>query len=204
LADHKPVGFEGIRKSALLRTDDMEEIASYRKGKDGERLCVLQDGVECPRQAPWKKTYSAAGIPGLILIALGVYILAKTSIAWLMIWGLIVFLFAYPLRYLICARCPYYGQQCWSGLGVAVTFMFKKQEGKSMMLGLWLDVVLGLIIFAIPLVLAVRYLAPAMTMVWCGAFLLMVGVMTRAGCASCPFTFCPIGKLGKRLWGDLR
>ena len=31
-----------------------------------------------------------------------------------------------------------------------------------------------------------------------------LGVITRFGCASCPFTFCPIGKLGKLLWGDLR
>lgn len=182
----------------------MEQIASDRQREDGERLCVLQDGVECPKQAPWKKTYSIAGIPGLILVAFGAYILAKTSIPWLVVWGLIVFLFAYPLRYLICARCPYYGQHCWSGLGVAVTFMFKKQEGKSMVLGLWLDVVLGLIIFAIPLVHAVKYLGLAMILSWCGVFLLMVGVMTRAGCASCPFTFCPIGKLGKLLWGDLR
>ena len=50
MADHKSVGFEGIHKSALLRTDDMEKIASDCKGKDGERLCVLQDGVECPMQ----------------------------------------------------------------------------------------------------------------------------------------------------------
>ena len=192
------------RKVAFLGENDMEKIASDRQRGDGKRLCVLQDGVECPKEAPWKKTYSVAGIPGLILIGLGAYILLKTSIPWLFVWGLIVFLFAYPLRYLICARCPYYGQQCWSGLGVAVTFMFKKQEGKSMVLGLWLDVVLGLIIFAIPLVHAVRDLAPSIVLAWCGAFTLMVGVMTRLGCAHCPFTFCPIGKLGKLLWGDLR
>jgi hypothetical protein len=91
----RPAGFDSRRTFALLRNTDMEEVASDRQREDAERMCVLQDGVECPKQAPWKKTYSAAGVPGLILIVLGVSILAKTGIPWLVFWGLIVFLFAY-------------------------------------------------------------------------------------------------------------
>ncbi len=168
-------------------------------GQEGDY--VMQDGVSCPKKAPWDGPNRLIVMPGSILMALGIYILVKTSLVALIIWLLVMFVLVYPLRYLVCARCPYYGQDCWSGNGKIVPRMFKKQEGKSMVLGLWLDVVLGAIILFIPLSFAIMDFGTIMAIAWFAAFFFMFMSMTRFGCSKCPFIFCPIGKAGRAFWG---
>jgi hypothetical protein len=75
--------------------------------------------------------------------------------------------------------------------------MFKKQEGKSMLFGLWLDVVFLTFLFVFPLIFIHSLI---LIIAWCGVFLLAFIVLTRLACAVCPFTFCPIGKGGKAFW----
>lgn len=102
---------------------------------------VIQDGVICPKTAPWGRHIGVlTTIPYIFIVIFAVIILARTSITAMVIWLLLLFAFAFPLRYLICARCPYYGQPCSTVLGMVTPKFFKKQENQSMILGLWLDV----------------------------------------------------------------
>jgi hypothetical protein len=162
--------------------------------------CIMQDGVVCPRESPWSGPSRIEGLAWLAVVGLGLYILVLSSIFALAAWLLLIFTFVVPLRYLICARCPYYGQECHNGMAKMVTYIFKKQEGKSMVFGLWLDVVLGLPIAAIPLYYAWTGWGWIMVLAWVGAVVASVMAMTRFGCLNCPFTFCPIGKAGRALW----
>ncbi len=156
--------------------------------------------MSCPKNSPWDKTSRFVGIPGLVLVVLGAYILLKSSFPAFFVWLAAIIIFAYPLRFLVCARCPYYGQDCFTGMGKLVTLMFKRQEGRSMRPGLWLDVVFISIIFIIPLPFSYRNFGLIMTIVWIALFLAMFATTTRIGCSVCPFTFCPIGKTGRAFW----
>ena len=78
--------------------------------------------------------------------------------------------------------------------------MFKKQEGKSMLLGLWLDVVFFFVLFLFPLSDVWRLGGFLFLLLWAGAFALMIGTVTRIACTVCPLTFCPIGRAGRALW----
>lgn len=163
---------------------------------------VLQDGVACPKRAPWDPRVSKlSGLPFIPMIALACYILASTSIAALAVWLILLAVFFVPLRYLVCARCPYYGQDCSTSMGKSVPKMFKKQEGKSMKLGLWLDVVMLILLFGIPMPLAWQLGGGWLTAAWLAVCFLVFAVLTRLACTACPFTFCPIGKAGRAFWG---
>ncbi len=79
---------------------------------------VVQDGVVCPKKAPWDpRVNKLAGLPFIPMVVLACYILASSSLVVLAIWLILLVVFFYPLRYLVCARCPYYGQDCSSSLG---------------------------------------------------------------------------------------
>jgi len=165
------------------------------------RDCVIQDGVECPKHSPWGRyTGILTGIPMTLIAVLAVYILGKTSFMALAVWLVLLFIFAVPLRYLICARCPYYGQPCSTMMGVLVPRIFKKQEGKSMVPGLWLDVVFFLLLFFIPLPYAWRGFGWPGALIWVNAILFGFLLHTRFGCARCPFTFCPFNKTARIFW----
>jgi len=162
---------------------------------------TTQDGVPCPTQAPWRPRVSAVtGLPFVPIAALALFVLAHTSIPKLLLWAALLAVFAYPLRYLVCARCPYYGQRCSSTFGVAVTRMFKKQEGKSMRAGLWLDVVMFALLLLIPLPDMWRWGGALLTLAWLAAFFLFFTVLTRMACSVCPLAFCPIGRGGRAFW----
>lgn len=168
--------------------------------KSGSAHSIMQDGVVCPRKPPWDSRVSRiTGLPFMVILVLGIYILVvQAGFIKLVIWLLAYAIFSYPLRYLVCARCPYYGMDCSSSYGKLVTKMFKKQEGKSMLLGLWLDVMFFAFLFIFPLI----YIKSLVfIIVWCVLFLLAFVVLTRLACAVCPFTFCPIGKGGRAFWG---
>lgn len=101
---------------------------------------LIQDGCRAPSKAPWSPWVSrTTTLAFVIMFALGVYILVQGSVITLAVWLGLVFLFAVPARYLLCARCPYYGQHCSTGFGKFAPFLFKKQEGKSLVPGLWMD-----------------------------------------------------------------
>lgn len=162
---------------------------------------IIQDGVSCPRTSPWPSSVSKlTRLLFIPVIVLPVYILVQTSIPKLILWLVLFGIFAYPLRYLVCARCPYYGQACSTDLGRIVPGLFKKQEGKSMRLGLWLDVVFFAILFLLPLPQVWEYGGILMLLLWCALFFSMFAGLTRLACSACPFTFCPIGKAGRALW----
>jgi len=159
---------------------------------------VIQDGVKCPKVSPWpKKNGLISSLPLIPILGLAIYILVETSLSLLAIWLLAFFLFAWPLRYLVCARCPYYGQHCSTMMGKLIPRMFKKQEGKSMKLGLWLDVFFFLFLFLLPAPAAYRVGGMALFLVWVGLFLLLFVFLSIFACACCPLTFCPIGRGGR-------
>ena len=162
---------------------------------------VVQDGVTCPRTSPWPAgTNWTMRLMFVPVIVTPVYILAQTNLLKLGLWLLLFGLFAYPLRYLVCARCPYYGQPCSTDLGKIVPRMFKKQEGKSMRLGLWLDVVSFVLLFVLPLPEVWRWGGVPTILLWCGMFVALFLVMTKVACSPCPLTFCPIGRAGRAFW----
>ncbi len=162
---------------------------------------VVQDGVRCPTRAPWASRVSTlTSLTFIPIILLAFYILVQTSVVKLLVWLALFAVFAYPLRTLICARCPYYGQRCSTLYGVTVPRMFKKQEGKSMRLGLWLDVVFFCLLLLIPLPDVWRLGGFLLLLLWVGVFALMMGTITRIACSVCPLTFCPIGRAGRALW----
>ncbi len=166
-----------------------------------EESFVVQDGVRCPTRAPWSARVSTlTSLTFVPLILLGFYVLVQTSVVKLLVWLLLFGCVAYPLRYLVCARCPYYGQRCSTLFGVTVPRMFKKQEGKSMRLGLWLDVVFSLLLLLIPLPDVWRLGGFLLLLLWVGTFALLMGTITRIACSVCPLTFCPIGRAGRALW----
>ncbi len=174
-----------------------------KKAESGKNLTddyVIQDGVKCPRVSPWPPPGRNNLIMAVFLIPIlgtAVYVLAKTSLLMLGVWLLALLLFAWPLRYLICARCPYYGQHCSTNMGKLVPYMFKKQEGKSMKLGLWLDVASFLILFLLPAPATYRVGGIALALAWIGAFLILFIMTSTFACAHCPLTFCPIGRGGR-------
>jgi hypothetical protein len=172
------------------------------KSHCGSKDDVIQDGVTCPAIAPWGRYAGIlTGIPMILIAVLAVYILGKTSFTALVVWLLLLFVFAVPLRYLICARCPYYGQPCSTMVGVLIPRMFKKkQEGKSMVIGLWLDVAFFLLLFFIPLPYAWRGFGWPGALIWVNAIIFGFSIHTRFGCARCPFTFCPINKAARMVW----
>ncbi len=162
---------------------------------------IIQDGIACPRKPPWDtKVSKITGLPFVLILMLAIYILFQAGILKLIIWILAFVILAYPLRYLICARCPYYGMDCSSGMGKLVPKMFKKQEGKSMVMGLWLDIVCFAFLFVYPLPYIWRIKGSIFIVVWCSAFFLTFIVLTRLACSVCPFTFCPTGKGGRAFW----
>ena len=119
--------------------------------KEKAVTCHIQDRGEYPAQPPWPRhTATLTGIPMAVTGLLGTYILAVTSLPALVIWLVLGLILVYPLRYLICARCPYYGQSCSTPMGRLIPYLFKKQTG-SMKAGLWGDVILGVPLFLIPL-----------------------------------------------------
>lgn len=171
-------------------------------GCDCAEDTILQDGVKCPKVSPWPESASKiTGIPMVFVGGLGLYILVKTSIPVLLFWLFLLLILAYPLRYLVCARCPYYGQHCSTSMGKNIHKLFKKQEGKSMKLGLWLDVVIGTPVFLIPLPYAFFLGGWKMGMLWIIVTFTAFAVITKFGCSRCPFTFCPIGRAGRKFWG---
>jgi hypothetical protein len=174
------------------------------RGKDPRQECQTQDGVSCPQTAPWHTRVSLmTGLPFIPIAILAAFVLLQTSILKLILWVAVLGIFAYPLRYLICARCPYYGQNCSTSFGRIVPRMFRKQEGRSMKLGLWLDVVMIALLLLIPLPEIWQVGGLLLTALWLGAFFLFFAVLTKMACSLCPFTFCPIGQAGKAFWGSM-
>jgi hypothetical protein len=68
--------------------------------------------------------------------------------------------------------------------------------------GLWLDVVFSLLLFALPLPDAWRQGGLLLTLAWLSVFTLMFALITQVACSVCPFTFCPIGRAGRAVWGS--
>ena len=70
-----------------------------------------------------------------------------------------------------------------------------------MKLGLGLDLVAMILLFVIPLPDAWRTGGAVLLILWVGANLITFGVLTKLACSACHFTFCPIGKAGRAIWG---
>lgn len=163
--------------------------------------CVTGDGIICPKQSPWPKWVRwVTTLPILPMTALGIYILARTDTVKLIIWLTVLAVFAVPLRYLVCARCPYYGQPCSTTMGKIVPLLFNKQDGKPMKFGLWLDVISFTLLFLLPIPEAYELGGMILAVVWAGVLLLFFLLLSHFACTVCPLTFCPIGKCGKAFW----
>ena len=182
----------------MTETADREEHRPKTRDEEG----LVQDGVPCPRTPPW--TARSSRLTRLLfipMIVLPIVILVQTSIPKLLLWLLLLGIFVYPLRYLVCARCPYYGETCCTDFGRLAAKMFRKQEGRSMRLGLWLDVVFFALLCLVPLPEVYAYGGVLMLLVWFAVFFAVFAGLTRLACSVCPFSFCPIGKAGRALWG---
>ena len=163
--------------------------------------CITQDGCRGPRKAPWPSSISiVTTLPFLVVFGLGFYILMNSSMLKLAVWLAVVVFSIVPGRYFLCARCPYYGQDCSTKFGRLVPYLFRKQEEKSMRPGLWLDLTEMIVLFLIPLPDAWRTGGLILLLLWIGANLLSFGTLTRIACPACSFTFCPIGKAGRAIW----
>ena len=133
-------------------------MTEEEKGDSAENENYIeQDGCSVPAKPPWHPVVSRIStIPFAVQFALAVYILYRGNIPLLAVWIAVFFVLLIPLRYLVCARCPYYGQYCSTTFGKMTPFFFKKQEGGSMAPGLYLDVVLMTALFVIPILPAWR------------------------------------------------
>jgi hypothetical protein len=164
--------------------------------------CRIQNGVSCPKKSPWPSWVGkVTGIPFFLIAVFASYVLYQTNVIVLAVWIVAFVIFLIPLRYLVCARCIYYGQDCSTTMGKTVPLLFKKQEGKSILLGLWLDIAFFAFLFLLPIPGVFCFGGWLLFALWCGTFFLAFIVITRLGCSYCPFTFCPIGKAGKSFWG---
>jgi hypothetical protein len=183
----------------MMRRRNMNN--SQQKSEGDFSDAIMQDGISCPQRPPWNPIVSRiAGLPLIPMIALGIYATYDAGPIKLIIWLIALGILIYPLRYLVCARCPYYAKDCSTSFGRIVPHLFKKQQGKSMKIGLWLDVVFIAFLFIYPFP-EVWKRGGLLTLLWSGSFLLFFMLITRLGCSVCPFTFCPIGKAGRKLWG---
>jgi len=163
---------------------------------------VEQDGCRIPRKAPWSPWVGRlTTLPFVVMFCLGFFILFNTSTITLIVWLAVVVLSIVPGRYFLCARCPYYGQNCSTRFGRLVPYLFKKIEGKSMKAGLWLDLTEMFLLFVIPLPFAWRLGGIVLLLFWIGANFLSFGALTRIACPSCDLSFCPIGRIGGAIWG---
>ncbi len=152
----------------------------------------------CPPQSPWpKKAAVLTFLPWPFIVGLAAYILWQTSLIMLVVWMTAFLLFAIPLRYLVCAPCPYYGQSCSTIMGKTVPLIFRHRPGGPLVLGLWLDIVSFAVLSIIPVPYAFQLGGAALTAIWLGAFALFLVSLAVFGCRYCPFTYCPIGKAGR-------
>ncbi len=159
---------------------------------------------ECLSQSPWPG-YSVivTFIPWPVIVCMGVYILYKTSFTMLGVWLAAFFLFFVPLRYLICARCPYYGKNCSAITGRMVPFFFAKRPGTPLAVGLWLDIVFFAILSLIPVPFAFKLGGALLTAAWLAVFASAIILLALFGCRYCPFTYCPIGKASRGIFRAL-
>ncbi len=168
--------------------------------KKPENEVIVRKKVSYPKQSPWpRKSAILTFLPWPFIVIMAIYILARSSTFMLTVWIVAFLLFAIPLRYLICAPCPYYGQNCSTIMGRVVPFLFKNRPGTPMVLGLWLDIVSFVVLPIIPIPYTWKLGGIALTAVWLAVFLMFFSAMSLYGCHYCPFTYCPIGKVGRKL-----
>lgn len=162
---------------------------------------LLQDGVPYPVNSPWPKRTSwmtQAAFPATLFLA--IYILSHTSMVRLIIYLVLMVIIAWPTRYFLCARCPYCGENCCTIMGKYTPFLFKKQEGKSMKIGLWLDLIFFILLIFFPIYDAWEVGGFFLTAAWFFTSMLNLLLLNGMSCPVCPFTFCPIGKISRALW----
>ncbi len=184
----------------LKNENEMDKMKTEKNMKNPDVEIIVHNGISCPKKSPWpKKSAIITFIPWPFIVLMAVYILAKTSILMLGVWSAAFLLFAIPLRYLICAPCPYYGQSCSTIMGKVVPFVFKNRPGTPLALGLWLDIVSFTVLLIIPIPYAWNIGGVGLTAAWVGVFLIFLFALPIYGCHYCPFTYCPIGKAGRGL-----
>ncbi|MFZ5562843.1 MAG: hypothetical protein ACOZBW_02240 [Thermodesulfobacteriota bacterium] len=154
----------------------------------------------CPPDPPWPKYVAfITFIPWPFIVGMAVYILWSTSRVMLGVWLAAFVLFFFPLRYLVCAPCPYYGKNCSTIMGRLVPLMFAQRPGTPLAVGLWLDIVAFAVLSMIPVPWAWRLGGWPLTALWLAVFAAALASLGLLGCRYCPFSYCPIGKAGRGL-----
>lgn len=165
---------------------------------------IMQDGCRCPEEPPWHPTVSKiTAVPILFFFGVGGYGMAQLGYLYFAVWISLVGIKIYGIRYIVCARCPYYGTNCSSFFGRLVPFLHKKQENKSMVIGLWIDTLFWGVLFLYPLYYFVQNKMYITTLMYGSSFLLMVVLLSRLACSICPLTICPVGQMGRKFWSIL-
>lgn len=173
------------------------KIKNSDGNKDGP-LIFIQDGYPYPEKPPWDPgvTRITSSLVFIFFWA-GLYGTFKVGFLTGIIWILAFCFKLFAVRYMVCARCPYYGCHCSCFYGKLAAFCFDKQENKSMELGLWIDLLVWSFIFMFPLY---HYIMGGMLFyagIWCLLFLVMFGSLSILACSICPFEFCPQGLAGR-------
>lgn len=162
---------------------------------------TIQDGCHCPNDPPWHPMVSKiTAVPILLFFGVGFFGVAQLGYVYFLIWLILAGIKIYGIRYLVCARCPYYGKNCSSFFGKLVPLLHKKQENKSMVIGLYIDTLFWGILFLFPLYYFLQYKMAGFTILYCLSFIFMVGILSRLACTVCPLTVCPVGKMGRLFW----
>ncbi|MBU0991583.1 MAG: hypothetical protein KJ737_03725 [Proteobacteria bacterium] len=169
-----------------------------QKTNEQEELVCIQDGCKYPKNPPWSPVVTKlTSLWILIFFLAGVYGTLKVGFSVFFIWTLIFCIKLYVIRYIVCARCPYYGENCSCFYGKLAARLFEKQENKSMKMGLWIDCFVWYFIFLYPLYYYLKLDMDVYAMFWVFLFFAMSGTLSVLACSTCPFEFCPQGYVGR-------
>ncbi len=169
---------------------------------DAHEDYVLQDGVRWPKKPPWgPRVWIIVAAPLALIFVVAVVVLFKTSLVSLLVMLLAAGVITVQMMYMVCTRCPYYGRDCFFlRFGRIVPLIFKKQEGKSMVPGMWLSMLIAAFLFVYPIPGMWAYGGWIAVALWVILFALFFVMLSRVACPTCPFASCPYRKAGKAVW----
>jgi hypothetical protein len=99
----------------------------------------------------------AANLLSLALYALGIFIISRTGVWFVLIYGLYCLWFEFRTLRRSCVNCYYYGKRCGLGKGIICSRLFKqgKNEEFSAHSFTWLDLLPDFVVIIIPLIFGI-------------------------------------------------
>ena len=170
--------------------------------------CAGSDETEYPEQDKGAMRFLIGS--GLSMLAYGGYVVARRKPKWLPLWLAALITWFTACKYLICARCEYYGQPCdFYYLGSLAAKLFKPQPDKTLdTAGIIAEGASVTILQFLPVLAALR--KPKMLLM----FLTLLGInqatQMQVCCRRCiqystdPWKrdTCPTYKLAQKIYGE--